>query len=238
MLFIVTGTINPNSSIYELALKDNKERLNQYVSAIKKLLNCNCINKVIFCENSNFKVDLSEIYDLAKKNEKQFEFIQFKGDDNRAVSQGKGYGEGEIIKYVLHNSRLIKTEEYFFKITGRLFVTNIDKIIKNINKEYNYFNLASIRNSERIDTRFYGVKISDYVQYLQDAYKYVDDKNQIYLENMFYKMVSSNSIKQKNTPLYPRIVGQAGSSGEIYKINPVKLLLKDLACKLGAFSVR
>ena len=101
-------------------LTDVSERLKQYIECIEFYLCKTSINKIVFCENSNYKFDSRALYELAKKNNKLLEILQFNGNYSQIVDRGKGYGEGEIIEYALQNSKLFLQSKYFVKVTGRL----------------------------------------------------------------------------------------------------------------------
>lgn len=239
MLLIVTGTICPDNNVPQLVLKNRDERLVQYNKSIEKLLNSKKVKKVIFCDNSNQHIDITKLNKLAKLTSKEFEYITFNGDIDRIIDQGKGYGEGEIINHILEKSTIIRDEDYFFKITGRLFVDNIDKIIEKVDKEYSYFNKTSIsHNCNSIDTRFYGVRICDYNKYLRYAYKKVSDRQGKYLEHVFFDIVKNSDMSRRNIPLFPRIIGQSGSMGSFYSKNKTKDKLKDFVSKANMFAVR
>lgn len=239
MLAIITGTINPENGIPDLVLTNSNERLKQYIEAIKKVLKSHNIKKVIFCDNSNSKIDISNINYMAKQYNKEIEFFTFSGDKKKVLENGKGFGEGEIIDYILKNSKLIKQEDYFIKITGRLYVENIDKIIYHMDKKYNYFNKSSVgKKCNMVDTRFYGVKISDYNRYLRKAYESVDDRNGKFLEHIFYNVLKQYKVNSRNMPFYPRISGQSGSMGILYKTGIIKGFIKDFTYKINMFSVK
>lgn len=238
MLVIITGTIKPNSKVYQLALSNVSERTYQYIDSIKKILENKKVDKVIFCENSNYKVDFNEIYLLAKEKGKQFECIQFKSDEKYILLKGKGFGEGEIMKYIFEKSKLINNEKYFIKITGRLKVNNLEKIINKISKDKTYINTDLKNTSFMADTRVYGMPTNVYKKYFIDAYKSVDDKNKNYLEHAFYKIIVDNKIKTENFPYFPDISGQSGSMGIIYTNSRLKLLIKNLLSKFQMFSIR
>lgn len=238
MLIIVTGTIKPSNNIPDLYLKDSTIREKQYKESLIKLLRVTNANKIVFCENSNARVDFQDLYKLAKYNKKQFEFIQLKGNEQKTIFQGKGYGEGEIIEYVLKNSDLIKDENFFYKLTGRLFIKNLDKIIKNTNKYNNYFNTDLKHVTNMVDTKFYGVKIEDYKKYFLKAYESVDDSNNLYLEHIFYNIIRQNKIPHKNIPVYPIVLGESGSTGSIYREKVyIKGVINNIRSKFNEYKV-
>lgn len=230
---IVTGCISPNEKVFCLSLKNSNDRLIQYIESIEYYIEKTNIKKIIFCDNSNFyskKVDELEI--LAKKYNKKFEYLTFKGNVKKCITQGKGYGEGEIIKYIYNNSLIFKSCKYFMKVTGRLKVTNIDLILRIIKKKNNYFDYT-LHN--KCDTRFYFISKSDYKEYFIDAYFNVNDKKKIYLEHVFRKILDKNDINYSLFPIMPKIVGISGSSGMKYKDSVIKYYIKYFLIKIGLY---
>lgn len=239
MLVVISGTINPNNSVPFLKLNSSKERLIQYEMTIRNLLNNKNISKVVFCDNSNYSFETKEFNELAQNQKKEFEYLTFCGNYENVKRFGKGYGEGELLKYVLDNSELLKNEKYFYKLTGRLILLNMDKIIKKTNQNINYFNKINFfNNNDKADTRFYGIKIEDYKRYFSHAYKKVDDYNGNYLEHVFYRIIKDNNIQHKNMPSYPRFYGISGSSGASYQLSKLSFLLKNICCKFGLAKIK
>ena len=62
------------------------------------------------------------------------EQISYRQDDELIKLKGKGYGEGELIKFALNNSVFLKNQNNFFKCTGKVFCRNFDQVLKLITK--------------------------------------------------------------------------------------------------------
>lgn len=233
---LVTGTISPPNQVPFLELKDETARYKQYKESILNLLESRYINKLIFCENSGSEIELDHFKEKAMSYNKQFEYITFEADDRNITSNGKGFGEGEIILYALNNSELLRSEKFFFKLTGRLNITNIDNILKESVEGVNYFNRVEFfRKNNKVDTRFYGVNISDYLSYLASAYESVRDNDGRYLEHVFYERLSNSNLIHRSTVYYPRFTGISGSSGNSYAISYASFFVKNFItriCKL------
>ena len=234
---LITGCISPNQSQSNIYLIDIKEREHQYVDSIKFYI-CNTeIEKIVFCENSNFSSSFMEELDsFAKNNGKVFEWLSFKGDEIKVQQKGKGYGEGEILKYALRNSKVLNSVEYFFKVTGRLKVINFNSIFNKLST-HTYFNY-DIYRSNAFDTRFYFVEKSFYLKYLEDLYLYVrEDKDDIVaLEDIFYEKLSNQKIRC--LPYFPKIEGLSGGNGTDYsKTLQRSYLFYNILCSLGIFNV-
>ena len=133
---LLTGTITPNG-MGNTALQDPILREKQYIDAIEYYLSGTDL-RIVFCENSEKNI-FHKIN--SEKKTTQLECITFDGN-NYDKNRGKGYGEATIIKYALENSEFMKSADYLFKITGRVKVKNIKKLIKR--KIYKYQDVIGI----------------------------------------------------------------------------------------------
>lgn len=220
MVLILTGTFKPQDNKLSNIINID-DRIRQYKNSLEFYIKQSKFKKIVLVDNSNYKVYMNDINKLAISYNKKFELIQFNGDYNNIVLKGKGYGEGEMIKYCIQNSKLFKDEDYFIKITGRLIVKNINKIYSSINQKMNYFNADDILGiiSKRIDTRFYATRIEDYKKYLINSYQYVEDYNKYYIEHVFYDVIKDKKINHRSFIFYPIIKGISGSTGVVYRGN-------------------
>jgi len=232
---LLTATITPNINTPYTVLLDSQIREKQYIKTLKKIIEETNFEDIIFCENSNyvFMDEFNELKILASIRNKNLELLSFEGNTAETIKRGKGYGEGELIKYALFNSKLLKDEsEDFFKLTGRLFIENINTILKE--KEKNIF-LRYKPRYKAVDTRFFKSNIKFYKDNLINLYEKVDDSNLIYLEHCFY-----NKIKKFDLPsfkCYPIFLGNSGSTGEEYKKNK-ELFIMNIYNKIGLLRVR
>lgn len=220
-ILIITGCICPSENVPYLKLVDSNIRLLQYIDSIEfYILNSN-FDVIIFGDNSNYYYDIVRLEKMAHNVGKEFEWLSFSGDKNKVIRQGKGFGECEIINYILENSRYREEIKNFVKVTGRLKVTNINSIIKRIDFNQNYFNpdvnLIKFLQHKKpiIDTRLYFVQKSYYNNVLKDLYMIVDDRNDIQLESCFFKAINKNG-KYDNFPIYPNIIGECAGNGLNY----------------------
>ena len=229
MIIIITGTISPNDNIRDLNLRNVEERLGQYKNALEKTIDLLPGGKIVFCDNSGYDMSqLQYLYEAANKNNVCLELVSFQGDTKNVALHGKGYGEGEIVKYVLANSKLATNENYMVKITGRLVVDNIAEIVGRIKTDMAYFNIPNIHRRDIYDTRLYAMPISVFKQYFLEKYKEVEDDKGYILECVYRDIILSNRLPSRNFPLYPRIVGQSGSGGIKYEYTEWKSKIRDL----------
>lgn len=239
MLAIITGTIKPNCELKQLCLRDEEERLVQYIECIRFYIKSKAFSDIIFCENSGYGIDIFQsLITEAKRNKIRLEVMSFRGEQQKVIEQGKGYGEGEIMEYVFRNSSLIKDNDYFVKITGRLKIVNIKKIVKSLKDSRCYFNIPNKVLKTFYDTRFYGMSKQKFEQYFKMAYLEVMDEQGIYLEHIYTNVIKKHDLKVMNFPMYPRIIGVSGTSGAVYDYVEWKCIIKDMLSKFNYYKVR
>lgn len=234
MILIMTASVQP-AEINQLSLTDAKVRLKQYCSAIQFYIMCKEFNKIVFCDNSNYCYEYEVEQKLAKDKGVELEVLKFRSDLESVEKYGKGYGEGEILKYVLEKSNLLEKEVYFYKVTGRLIIKNIKRLIKNDN-EVALFN-RNLYAYKSLDTRFWGMKKSDYVQYLIESYKRVNDEKGRYLEMCYKRDIERAGITYSSFCKYPIIDGVSGTVGKKYQETKwYTKIIYDLLCYLNVFN--
>lgn len=217
------------SSVYISApytvLSDPEERKNQYIDSLIFFITQTAFRKIIICDNSGFNY-FSSLVELATEHHKELELLSFKGDQELVAQQGKGYGEGEIMKYVLQNSALIKKVKGFFKVTGRLKLVNSDQLLRQCNEQQNYFIPVSLLRPRFmvpkaaracVDVCVYYVTVDFFQQILLDAYKEVRDDQTCFLEHAYHDALLKSGASVKCFPVAPEIIGMSGSNGWMLK---------------------
>jgi hypothetical protein len=116
---IMTAAINPGATPY-VKMSDPEERLFQYLCSLVSWIQFSNISPIIFCENTGYHYDYSEIIQMAKNFNKHLEILLFVGN-NESYKYGKGWGEGKIIEYAFKNSKVLHQQNRFYKITGQYF---------------------------------------------------------------------------------------------------------------------
>lgn len=235
---IITAAIDITNYLpFRTSVVDKSIRLKQYLDSLRyAIINYHSITNIVFADNTNFQYDYSEIFLLARKFEKELEIITFKGDMERTKKQGKGFGEGEILHYVVINSKLLQRSKAFVKLTGRLTVKNFDSIIKNTTENQNYFFLPSFIWYHRVSsmsTVLYKVNKDFFVNHLLKAYEKVNDKENLELENLYFAIVKPFSPTYFK--YYPLICGQSGSNGTYHNnVSAVELWKRKLIFRLSS----
>lgn len=235
MLLIVTACVNPSNHIANIAIRDENIRLEQYLYALDFFVELNSITDIIFCDNSDAKVDYSNLVNKAIKKGKQLEILQFSQDMSRGGERGKSYGELCIMDYILKNSVLLPKYSGFYKVTGRLIVENFENILKK-NKNINTSKFVFLGNpinksSKKIDTRFYYMTTFDLKKLIKSLYGIVDESKGFTLERSFYEGISMLELPFEMLPIYPKYIGISGSTGVDYskaKFTKIKLIIKNI----------
>lgn len=235
---IMTATIQPIDGIYGLKVVQSDLRKEQYIRSLRYAINNYDIKKIIFCENSHcVDEDIYSLKEDAEKKGKTLEIISFNSNSHLVLEKGKGYGEGEIIKYAKDNSKIIEKDDYIIKLTGRLIVKNLNIIMRRINHQDFLINRLSIKE-KKADTRFYIIKQNIYDKFVGDVYQNIDDRNNLTMETLVYKNIVKNSIKTASFCCYPQIIGISGSTGQEYSVHMFKYLIKCILNILGVYRIK
>lgn len=229
-LLIVTSTVHINSQQVQLGNPDT--RLKQYIESILFYLNTRNVGAIIICDNSNFDYSKVELLrQTALKNNKEVEFLSFNGDSAKIYEYGKGFGEGEILEYIFKTSDTLKRYSSFYKVTGRLIVKNIDRIIDVSDPDTNYFEKSGVNpfvNLKVIDTRFYQCTVSTFSKFFLNEYEKVDDKNNHFLEHCYYNVYIENREIFHGFKKIPIISGISGSTGVVYDESDFKIFARKM----------
>lgn len=122
-VILLTSTVKPFiiSKWYNATCEQRKK---EYITAILFYLK-KFHYPVVIVDNSNY--DFNQ--DIA--NNSKFEALHYIASDHATL--GKGYGECEILKYAVNNSRFLKDADQIIKITGRLVIQNLQNLLSHAN---------------------------------------------------------------------------------------------------------
>ena len=233
-ILIVTGTVSPPEGLNATVLMDPSERERQYIVSLKWFIEESDFYKIVFCENSNAALDLSALEILAQEHGKLFEYISFEGDVEKIRKCGKGYGEGQIIDYALDHSKLVEGEDYFYKITGRIIIKNINEILHRGHNKRAFI----LCKWSWMHTWFYGMPIQIYEKNFREIYKKTDDSTINVMEALFFPMLYKGKFFWDHGGVYPEIYGTSGSSGKRYEDMMVKWKEKMIHNKIECVIIR
>lgn len=230
---LLTSSINVSAP--KTRLLDPADRFFYTIRSIEEWLKINKSLKIVLCDGSGFKFGEELFNRFPSAN---IECLSFQNDVRNVELYGKGYGEGEIIKYALDNSRILRECDVFAKCTSKLWVKNYWKYIKGWNgvflcdASFSFNEKGWGMEFELLDTRFYVADKKTYENRFLNAYKRVRDMKGYYLEHSFKDVVQGCDMKGiiSNVPLDCR--GVSGSMARIYDFSFFEYLKKRIKITL------
>lgn len=228
---IVTSSIHPVIEAPGVKITEPSERLFQLCCSLISWANVAEIKNVVLCDNSQPKYNFQPFRQLMEKKKKEFELFAFAGDRKKVAAKGKGYGEGEILRYVFDHSQLIRRSKSFYKITGRIFVSNFSEIHQKQLRNQRIFdnpipsyrryakkwavklNASSRHGRGMVRTVFYKCDTRFFLNNLLMQYENVNDRSRFYLEHAYFYPLIKNGFSTFN--IKPSLVGFSSSSGQL-----------------------
>ena len=178
-IVLLTSTINPNSMI-NLKRSDTNMRLIDYKTSLESWIEDPNVHQIIYCDNSNYS--LSEFVQLDKSN--KVEFLSFDGNKNKM--KGKGFGELEILDYVIRNSKVLLESDIIIKVTGRLYVRNIDHMLTRLDLIKSFDVICDLRSDLTwADTRLFICNKNFIREFLLFFKEKIDEKEGHTFEHIF-----------------------------------------------------
>jgi hypothetical protein len=197
--------------------------------------------KFIVCDGSGFDFSILVKERLPELN---IECLAFMNDPDLVKIRGKGFGEGEIIRYALEHSCYLRQSTWFAKCTAKLWVDNFQQCIAQWNGKFlckAYFsNVFSINKTslEYIDTRFYLADKSFYAKYFSGCHLNLDISSGISIEENFLGVLKKEGLKKILFRLPPVIAGVGGGSGKYYNASAIRRVKELIRMAIASFSPR
>lgn len=165
----MTATVTPPRGETILTRTDPLLRLNDYIEAFNYYLNdkITSIDGIIFVDNSNHALEKIRLHAQNYKGAKQLEILSFYGLDY-PIEYNRGYGELRLIEHAFEHSKLMQSmleTDRFWKVTGRLKVITLDKIIKLAPQYFELFADFRYRRNQ-VDTRLIAFNVAGYKKYI------------------------------------------------------------------------
>jgi hypothetical protein len=85
------------------------------------------IKRIVFVKNCGLRIRPEVLVNAASSHGKELEFLQVNSSP-RTVIQGKGYGEGDLIRQALERSTALQEADAFMKVTGKLYAPGWEKV--------------------------------------------------------------------------------------------------------------
>ena len=121
---LLTSTVCPHQKMTHTVRRDPALRRDDYLKSLRQWAVASSLPFVVV-ENS--AANLTAL----RREFTNFEFVSFR-DASIEPSRGKGDAEYRAIKYALKHSTLLGSCDRVVKITGRYFLENFDKVLKNL----------------------------------------------------------------------------------------------------------
>lgn len=228
-ILLMTGTIKPYCDIL---YSDVQKRYNEYIQNIENYIKNSIFDIIIFAENSGFSFPSNIYENMAIAHGKIFEYL----DVSQGAEKGNiSIGDAKIIADAIQNSKFIGREMSIWKVSGRVYIENINNIIlkakgKNIflySRRYNSLQTWLFKSEVNILEDFF-LEESVLQQMKTSCIEYV-------WKRCWEK--NSTKISLSRFPIYPNAKG-INSSGGLYSMPKWKLYLKNILLILGWYSVK
>lgn len=192
--------------------------------------------RIVICDGSGF--DFSSLikgtFPMAN-----IECLSFMNDSTQIARHGKGFGEGEIIRYAINQSKLLQESEVFMKCTAKLWVANIQQCLSQWNRYFlcnAYFaNVFTFKKTKImfLDTRFYIIRKDVYIQYFLDAHLSLGNDPKKSIENSFLEVIMHKGMVGTLFSTPPIICGMGGGSGKYYKKGVIRIIKDRLRSRIA-----
>ncbi len=225
---LVTTAVHAAAS--STLLQDPDERLAAIVQGLRGWRACARPRWLVVCDGSG--ADLSEqVAEVFQGTETRWEALRLRNSPEQVIARGKGYGEGEIVRYALRHSRLLRDATAFAKCTGKLWVENYRQIVDGWEAPA-AFDYIGWLTFDRLDTRFYLVQRSFYERHLASCHESVSDGQGVFLEHRFCQ--SLRDVPQRSFLMSPtpRICGMSGTYGTAFAREGWKSAVLDVRTRL------
>lgn len=207
-------------------LQNPKERARLALESIQQWRCVAPHNPIVLCDGSGF--DFRPLV-AALPASGPMEYLHFQNDVELVKQYGRGYGEGEIVRYALEHSSLIQSAGCFVKCTSKLWVENFSTCMQPWNGRLlmkgvfdHVFSPRKATTLAYIDTRFYAMGVPTYRQHFLRAHEAIRAQEGYGLEESFKDIFLSTQLRGclMNPP--PVICGVGGGTGAYYQNTPLR----------------
>lgn len=224
VMLLMTATIAPSNNMPGAAQLDPEKRIIEYMDALDFYLSIDdkCIDRILFVDNSGY--DLSKLELLVEKSgtNKRVQFISFVSTID--PSMGKGRSELNLMDYGIEHCKFgLNPTDKIWKVTGRLKIVNIEKLISTAPMNYQLyadfravpFIGEALGGNQWMDCRVFSVSYEGYGAFIYNEYRQLTSS--VVEKHFFAKFFP---MLKTNNELYPRFKQQPkidGSSGRLLK---------------------
>lgn len=221
---LITSAINVSAK--KTILSDADQRLRKTIAAINHWRKTPLVTTVIVCDGSGFDLSGHVRTHNERGAQAPCEFLSFNNDQAKVLALGKGYGEGEIVKYAMENSRVLRESHAFAKCTAKLWLSNFPDCVSHFRSKA-VFDYGGRFHPVYLDTRFYLTEIEFFRAHLINAYQKVDEEQGYNLEHAYRDALSGFKLSEIAMYPTPRVFGTSGSMNKEYLPHPFKSVLRD-----------
>lgn len=130
---LLTATVTPPDGVPFLTRTDASVRLADYCDALRFYLSLgdDVIDRIVLADNSASDLSALEEVVAASASNKDVELLSFSGREF-PVEQGRSVGETYLIEAAIARSRILSQlgeNDLFWKVTGRLRVRNLERLV-------------------------------------------------------------------------------------------------------------
>jgi hypothetical protein len=220
---ILTACIKPINMPF-LERTSEIDRLDDYKKTFVRWCQNKFADKIIFIENSGY--DLSFFHETSKNfPNKTIEIISSNLNNTFEKSLGKGYGEYLCLKEIFKNSKIVNNTDYYFKITGRYYVKNFNKIFEEFRKTKSDIYVCIKNNLTYADSHVFGGSKIFFLKYVIPIASKINDSNGVFMEHCVAKATLlgiNDKLKFNHFSIYPDIYGTIGTNNKKIKTNLIK----------------
>jgi len=224
---LLTAAIKPNN-VPNLKRTDPKNREKDYIDSLHKWTSLG-IN-LVFVENTNY--DSPEIYSLLDNN--QCEYLKY---TSHIGNTGKGYGEAEIMRFAIKHSKYISQSDIIVKATGRYFISNLNKILREVENKEEWDIVAILKRDLKFaDSRMFICKKRFLTEHFEYYYDDINEEKGIFFEHALARAIHSCMSKGGTLMLpnqMPIFEGVSGTEGLPYNNSILRLIKRNVLLKLS-----
>jgi hypothetical protein len=213
-------------------LQDPKERERLAMESVQRWRDIAPTHPLVLCDGSGF--DFTSLVE-ALPNNSNIECLYFQNDAKAIQLHGRGFGEGEIVRFALEHSTFIQTAGRFAKCTSKLWVENFSECISRWNGSMllkgvfdDAFSPIRPTRLSYVDTRFYIMSVENYRAHFLHAHTAIRASQGQSLEECFKDVFLSLSCPPSLMKVPPVICGTGGGTGKYYKNTAARRLKERL----------
>jgi len=148
---LITATFDAGRTP-QVALNCAEDRLIKHLEGLLAWLRDPRFSRIVLAKNCKFPIRTGILEKVAAAYGKELEILQV-SDSPKTCLQGKGYGEGDLIRQALEKSEILRTSNDFFKITGKLYALKSEAIFNGEGEGEFYLSSSNPKNTSAVTRR-------------------------------------------------------------------------------------